>query len=57
MSKIVTQKLYLKQKLFGLKMHEGSDFAEHINFSNQLVADLIKVDVKIDDEDGAIILW
>jgi len=56
MSKTVTQKLYLKQKLFGLKMHEGSDLAEHINVFNQLVADLMKVDVKINDEDRAIIL-
>jgi hypothetical protein len=56
MSKTVTQKLYLKQKLFGLKMQEGSDLAEHINVFNQLVADLMKVDVKINDEDKAIIL-
>jgi hypothetical protein len=56
MSKTVTQKLYLKQKLFGLKMQEGSDLTEHINVFNQLVADLMKVEVKIDDEDRAIIL-
>ena len=56
MSKTLTQKLYLKQKLYGLKMQEGSDLAEHINVFNQLIADLVKVDVKIDDEDRAIIL-
>ena len=55
MSKTVTQKLYLKQKLFGLKMQEGSDLAEHINIFNQLVADLMKDDVKINNEDKAII--
>jgi hypothetical protein len=48
------RKLYLKQKLFGLKMQEGSDLAEHIIY-NQLVADLVKFEVKIDDEDRAII--
>jgi len=53
---MVTLKLYLKQKLFGLKMQEGSDLPGHINVFNQLVADLMKVDVKIDDEDRAIIL-
>ena len=37
-------------------MQEGSDIAEHINVFNQLIADLRKVDVKIDDEDRAIIL-
>ena len=56
MSKTVTQKLYLKHNLFGLKMQKGSDPAEHINIFNQLVADLVKVEVKIDDENRAIIL-
>jgi len=37
-------------------MQAGSDLAEHINISNQLIDDLRKVDVKIDDEDRAIIL-
>ena len=56
MSKTLTRKLYLKQKLYGLKMQEGSDLAEHINVFNQLIVDLEKVDVKIDEEDRAIIL-
>ena len=30
-SKTLTQKLYLKQKLYGLKMQEGSDLPEYIN--------------------------
>ena len=37
-------------------MQEGSDLAEHINVFNQLITDLGKVDVKIDEEDRAIIL-
>src|SRR6266540_3240939 len=56
MSKTVTRKLYLKQQLFGLKMQEGSDLAEHINVFNQLVVDLVKVEVTVEDEDRAIIL-
>ena len=56
MSKTLTQKLYLKQKLYGLKMQQGSDLADHINVFNQLIANLGKVDEKIDDEDKAIIL-
>src|SRR6266540_4597174 len=56
MSKTVTRKLYLKQKLFGLKMQEGSDLAEHINVFNQLVTDLVKVEVMVEEEDRAIIL-
>ena len=30
-SKTLTQKLYLKQKLYGLKMQKGSDLPEYIN--------------------------
>ena len=56
MSKTLTRKLYLKQKSYGLKMQKGSDLAEHINVFNQLIADLGKVEVKIDEEDRAIIL-
>jgi hypothetical protein len=46
----------LKQKLYGLKMHEGANHAEHINVFIQVVTNLVKVDVKLDDEDNAIIL-
>ena len=42
MFKTLTRKLYLKQKLYGLKMQKGSDLAEHINVFNQLIADLEK---------------
>ena len=52
----MTRKLYLKQKLYGLKMQEGPDLAEHINVFNQLIAGLGKVNEKIDEEDSAIIL-
>ena len=37
-------------------MQEGSNLAEHINVFNQLIADFGKVEVKIDEEDRAIIL-
>ena len=57
MSKTLTQKLYLKQKSYELKMQEGSDLAEHINIFNQLIADLGKLNVKIDEEDRAIIFF
>jgi hypothetical protein len=56
MSKSATNKLYLKQKFYGLKMQEGSDLVEHVNAFNQLVTDLARLDVKIDDEDKALLL-
>ena len=46
MSKLLTNKLYLKQQLYGLKKAEGSDPSQHINVFNQIIGDLKTVDVK-----------
>ncbi|KAL0460800.1 UNVERIFIED_CONTAM: Retrovirus-related Pol polyprotein from transposon TNT 1-94 [Sesamum latifolium] len=56
MSKSITNKLYLKQRLYGLKMQEGSDLAQHVNVFNQIITDLARLDVSIEDEDRAMIL-
>lgn len=56
MSKTATTKVYLKQKFYKLKMQEGSDLVEHMNAFNQVVTDLARLSVKIDDEDRAILL-
>ena len=40
-SKSLTNKLYLKQKLYGLKMAEDSDLSQHINVFNQIISDLM----------------
>lgn len=56
MSKSLTNKLYLKQKLYGLKMQEGTDLVQHINFFNHTVSDLQRIEVVIEDEDKAMIL-
>ena len=56
MSKSLSNKLYLKQKLYGLKMMEGSDLSQHLNVFNQIINDLMRVDVKFEDEDNALML-
>ena len=56
MSKSLSSKLYLKKRLYGLKMVEGSDLVKHVNIFNQIIGDLARVDVKLGDEDKAIIL-
>ena len=56
MSKSLSNKLYLKQKLYGLKMMEGSDLSQHLNVFNQIISDLMRVDVKFEDEDKALML-
>ena len=37
MSKTLMNKLYLKQKLYGLKMQEGNDLAQHVNIFNKII--------------------
>ncbi|KAL6311694.1 hypothetical protein AAG906_006513 [Vitis piasezkii] len=56
MSKSLTNKLYLKQKLYGLKMVESLDLSQHINVFNQIISDLKRIDVKFEDEDKALML-
>jgi hypothetical protein len=45
--KSLTNKLYLKQQLYNLKMVEGSDLSQHINVFNQIIGDLKRVDVRV----------
>jgi hypothetical protein len=56
MSKTATTKVYLKKKLYGLKMQEGSDLVEYMNAFNQVVTDLARLGVDVADEDRAILL-
>jgi hypothetical protein len=56
MSKSLTNKLSLKQGLYGLKMAEGSDLSQHINIFNHIISDLKRVDVKFEDGEKALML-
>ena len=53
---IQTNKLYLKKQLYGLHMKEGTAVLEHLNFFNKVISELLAVDVKIDEQDKALIL-
>lgn len=56
MTKSLTNKLLLKQRLFSLRMKEGSALKDHLDALNSILMDLKNVEVKIDDEDVALIL-
>ena len=56
MSKSLTNKLLLNNKLYGLKMTEGSALDQHINVFNQIISDLNRVDVKFEEKDMELIL-
>ena len=56
MTKSLTNKLLLKQRLFGLRMQEGTPLREHLDQLNTILLELRNIDVKIEDEDAALIL-
>lgn len=56
MSKSLKNKLNIKWKLYGLKMVEGADMAQHINTFNQLISDMLRTNIKFNDEDNAMMV-
>jgi len=56
MTKSLTNKLYLKQRLFTLHVKEGTPFKDHLDELNKILVDLKNIDVRIYEEDQALIL-
>jgi hypothetical protein len=56
MKKSLANKLYLKKKLYTLRMDESKELRKHLDDYNKIILDLCNIGVKIDDEDQAIIL-
>ena len=56
MSKSLTNRLYMKKPLYELKMSEETNVRGHINNFNKCITQLLSAEVKIDEEDKAVIL-
>ncbi|KAI9162073.1 hypothetical protein LWI28_023521 [Acer negundo] len=56
MGKTLSNKLTLKDQLYGLKMEKGGDVIAHLNNFNWCISDLIQVDVKYGKDDKALLL-
>lgn len=56
MTKSLANKLRLKERLFTLRMSEGTPIQTHLNEFNSITVDLENLDVTIDDEDKAVLL-
>ena len=55
-SKDLTSKMHMKMKLFTHKMQEGGSVLNHISLFKEIVADLVSMEVKFDDEDLGLLL-
>ena len=56
MTKSICNKLIMKKLLLGLQMREGTLLKEHLGELNFVLMELCDIDVKIEDEDLAMIL-
>ena len=56
MTKSLTKKLLLKQRLFSLRMQLSMPLTDYLKNLNSILLDLRNLDVKIDNEDAALIL-
>ena len=56
MEKNMTNMLWLKKQLYSLRMLEGGDLVAHIQRFNQVCSEVMSLDVKIEEEDRALLL-
>ena len=57
MTKSLTNRIYLKSKLYTCKMEEGSSIREYINKFDRILSDLKDIDVTVEDEDQTLLLF
>lgn len=56
LTKTAESRLHLKRRLYAFRMRRGASIGEHLNNFTKLLADLLNVEVKVEDEDKAMIL-
>ncbi|KZV56298.1 hypothetical protein F511_00295 [Dorcoceras hygrometricum] len=52
----LANRLYLKKSLYTIHLEEGKDLKKHMDEFNKIILDLKNVDIKITDEDCAILM-
>ena len=53
-SKSMVNKLFLRKKLYLLRMNDGDSVIEHLNSFNTIISQLLSVDIKITKEEKCI---
>lgn len=56
MTKTLTNRIYLKSKLYTCKMEEGTSIQDYVNKFDRIISDLKDIDVKINEEDQTLML-
>lgn len=56
LKKFLANRLYLKKRLFAFLMEDEKPLKKHLDDFNRIILDLNSIDVKVEDEDQAIIL-
>uniref|UniRef100_A0A803NRR8 Retrovirus-related Pol polyprotein from transposon TNT 1-94 n=1 Tax=Cannabis sativa TaxID=3483 RepID=A0A803NRR8_CANSA len=56
LKKSLANKLYLKKKLYTLKIDDAKNLKNHLDEFNRIILDLSNIGVKIEDEDQGILL-
>src|SRR5256886_17428717 len=54
--KSLTNRLYLKKRLYNLRMVEGTPLKQHLDVFNSIIMDLRNIDIKVESEDQALIV-
>jgi len=54
--KILSNKFFLKDQLYNLHTEEEYDIMEHLNVFNRCITNLMRVEVKYEEEDKALLL-
>lgn len=49
------QAVFLKKRLYSLKMKKGSQLLEHLNEFNKIIMQLLSLEIKMEEEDEALL--
>jgi hypothetical protein len=56
MKKSLINCLFLKQRLYTLRMQEDTPLCDHLDYFNRIILDMKNIDIKVNDEDQILIL-
>ena len=53
MMKSLSNKFFMKNQLYFLRMKEGIPILQHLNTFNRILSDLLALEVKLEEEDNS----